>query len=76
MCIVCYIFIKKHEIWHGNMMERSEAGGRDKTIEMQIETEDGKQDYTVKLPARKLTKHEIKGAICDRERKGAKVISW
>lgn len=60
MCIVCYIFIKKHEIWHGNMMERSEAGGRDKTIEMQIETEDGKQDYTVKLPARKLTKHEIK----------------
>ncbi len=62
--VLCALFVisssKKHEIWHGNMMERSEAGGRDKTIEMQIETEDGKQDYTVKLPARKLTKHEIK----------------
>ena len=51
--VLCALFVisssKKHEIWHGNMMERSEAGGRDKTIEMQIETEDGKQDYTVKL---------------------------
>ena len=46
--VLCALFVisssKKHEIWHGNMMERSEAGGRDKTIEMQIETEDGKQD--------------------------------
>ena len=62
--MLCGLFVLsssgKREIRQGNMLERSDAGGGDKTVEMQIETEEGTQDYTVKFPARKLTEQEIK----------------